>query len=319
MSNLLVLVDPAAAPEERQRELIVKALSEISSKCEFVAQRIERSLSWQTELSAPKSVQDDVSKEMMVIIYAADAVSMVQAYLQRKQSAACDNLTLTEWIQSIQCSAPSHNLTVIVVGLSKYFSAQKRSIKQRHREAVTGQPATKARRKKAQSEVDLNVTQDEMEEAFVETQLFTGCILQPVDSDEELATQIQMFTKSVAEKPYKKDRLSNVFPFLEDGTGGLKVSKEGQGLKKVWKHQLMQFKNLGPEMAEAICSDYPSPFLLHQKCHDGQQNGEAEKSIADINVRRNASIIATNRKVGKEQARRICAFVTSKDPMEVIK
>ena len=42
-----------------------------------------------------------------------------------------------------------------------------------------------------------------LSQAFVEAQLLTGCILQPVGSDEELATMIKMFTKSVAEKPSK--------------------------------------------------------------------------------------------------------------------
>ena len=58
MSTLIVFIDPAAAPEDRQRELISKELSEIGAKYEFVAQRIERSISWQTELSAPVNVLD---------------------------------------------------------------------------------------------------------------------------------------------------------------------------------------------------------------------------------------------------------------------
>ncbi|GFN79850.1 crossover junction endonuclease eme1 [Plakobranchus ocellatus] len=263
MAGLTVFIDPAVAPEERQKELIKKYLSEINTKCEFVPQRIEKSLSWQTSVSASKNEHDDITKETMVVLHAADAVSMVNAYLQRKQTGASEQLTLTEWIQSMQSAAPTQNLTVLVVGLAKYFSGQKRSFKQKYREAVTGQPV-KARKRKGQAGDELQVKHEEVEEAFVEAQLFTGCFLQPVDSDEELANQIKMFTKAVVEKPSKKDRLNNVFSFLEEGTGGLRVSKDGEGLRKVWKHQLMQFKNLGPEMAEAICSVYPSPSLLHQ-------------------------------------------------------
>lgn len=282
MANLLVYVDPSVVQEVRQRELIMKALSEIGATCQVVEQRIEKSISWQSELSAPKNVQDDVAKETMIVIPAHDAISMVHAYLQRKQSRACEHPSLTEWIQSIQSAAPSQNLTVITLGLTKYFSAQKRSIKHKHREAVTGQPATKARKKKSQQEEELQITHDQLEEALVETQLLTGCVLQHVDSDEELANQIKMFTKAVAEKSSKKDRLNHVFSFLDEGTAGLKVSKDGEGLRKVWKHQVMQFKNLGPEMAEAICNVYPAPFLLHQACVTGQASGEAEKAIAEI-------------------------------------
>ena len=42
-------------------------------------------------------------------------------FFQRKKGTINEQLTLTEWIQSIQSAAPSQNLTVLVVGLSKYF------------------------------------------------------------------------------------------------------------------------------------------------------------------------------------------------------
>lgn len=40
-------------------------------------------------------------------------------------------------------------------------------------------------------------------QAFVEVQLLTGCIVQQVGTDDELANQIKLFTKAVADKPNK--------------------------------------------------------------------------------------------------------------------
>jgi hypothetical protein len=38
------------------------------------------------------------------------------------------------------------------------------------------------------------------------------------------------------------------------------------GLLKVWKQQLLQFKNISPDIAQAIIAEYPSPLLLRKVC-----------------------------------------------------
>jgi len=51
--------------------------------------------------------------------------------------------------------------------------------------------------------------------------------------------------------------------------GGVKVDKNGVGLLKVWKHQLLQLKNISPDIAQAILAVYPSPLMLRQVSHQG--------------------------------------------------
>jgi hypothetical protein len=58
----------------------------------------------------------------------------------------------------------------------------------------------------------------------------------------------------------RKDRLQTAF--FDDGVAPVKVDKNGQGLLKVWKQQLMQFKNISPDIADAVVVAYPSPHLL---------------------------------------------------------
>ena len=55
-----------------------------------------------------------------------------------------------------------------------------------------------------------------------------------------------------------------MFSFLEEGGGGVKADKAGAGLLKVWKLQLQQLHNLGPDMAAAIAAVFPSPLALKQ-------------------------------------------------------
>ncbi|ESP03769.1 hypothetical protein LOTGIDRAFT_69515, partial [Lottia gigantea] len=95
---------------------------------------------------------------------------------------------------------------------------------------------------------------------------------------------------------------------------GVKVDKNGQGLLKVFKHQLMQFKNLGPDMADAILGVYPSPSLLLQGYNQCNGEKEKEKLLENIMVRRGGGVLATNRRVGKEMSRRIYLFLTTRDP-----
>uniref|UniRef100_A0A2C9LP38 Uncharacterized protein n=1 Tax=Biomphalaria glabrata TaxID=6526 RepID=A0A2C9LP38_BIOGL len=311
---LTVLVDPAITPQEKQKELISNTCLEINVRCDFVPQRCERTISWMPPLSASSSVYEDITKEIMAVLNAEEAVQMIQAYIQSKHGDA-QHMTLTQWVSSLQASLPGHNITVFIVGLTKYFSNQKLKNKRNFKEAATGQ-ATK--RKKKNERLDESISFQQADEAFVELQLFTGCVVQQTATFEEFVGQLKYFTKSVREKPAKKDRFDSVLSFLDEATSGIYVNKQGQGLSKVWKHQLMQYKNFGSEMAEAVAAVYPSPYLLHKACKE-KNNKEAEAMIADINVRRNASVISTNRKIGKEQARRIYTFMTSKDPDQVIK
>ena len=59
-------------------------------------------------------------------------------------------------------------------------------------------------------------------------------------------------------------RLESVFSFLEEGAPGVKVDRSGKGLLKVWKQQLLTFKQISPDMAEALIATYPSPSLLRE-------------------------------------------------------
>ena len=74
------------------------------------------------------------------------------------------------------------------------------------RSAAVGEPAvedgTRKRRKKKTQPV-LDVTRTDMEEALVDLQIKTNVCVYQCETDEDVALKIVVFTKAVAEKPYK--------------------------------------------------------------------------------------------------------------------
>jgi len=311
-----LFVDPSVAATVARQQCISRVMEEIGVKVDFVTQRIEKTICWFPGLSCQSAAASDISEEVIVVVEAIDAAKMICAHSQEKRNETSEDISLPKWLESVYSALPGKNIHVIIVGLSKYFSKQKTTARQQHRELVTGVPA-KVKGKKKANVTGPVISMEEAQEAFVEVQLLHSCVIQEVDNDEDLAQSLKYLTKAVADKPAKKDRLNSALA-CEGGSGGVFVSKDGKGLAKVWRQQLMQFKTMGADMAEAISSSYPCPALLHQACESCTKE-EAEKLLGDINVRRAAGVISTNRRVGREQARRVHSFMAATHPHTVIK
>ncbi|NXI34145.1 EME1 endonuclease, partial [Galbula dea] len=136
------------------------------------------------------------------------------------------------------------------------------------------------------------------------------------ESWQELGEFATMFTKAVAEAPYKREQANTGFPFYlgKGWCGGVKVDHSGKGLLEVWKRQIQQFNRVSLEMAEAIVSAYPSPQLLTQAYSRCSSEQERENMLANIPVLRGDGVTATSRRVGPELSRRIYLQMTSHDP-----
>ena len=52
--------------------------------------------------------------------------------------------------------------------------------------------------------------------------------------------------------------------YAAEVSGGLKVTKDGQGLTRLWQQQIMQFPLVALETAQAIVSHYSTPQALFQ-------------------------------------------------------
>ncbi|NXP18367.1 EME1 endonuclease, partial [Scytalopus superciliaris] len=151
---------------------------------------------------------------------------------------------------------------------------------------------------------------------LVDLQLSTQVQVNFFESCEELGEYATMFTKAVAEAPFKRERDETGFSFYLEKSwcGGVKVDHSGKGLLKVWKRQIQQFNRVSPEMAEAVVSAYPSPQLLIQAYEKCSSDPERQNLLADIPVHRGEGVTATSRRIGPELSRRIYLQMTSHNP-----
>ncbi|XP_052071329.1 crossover junction endonuclease EME1-like isoform X2 [Mytilus californianus] len=318
-----IVLDPHIINDCGLGAAIFKAGEELKVPCVTEEQGFPFTISWKRMVTEwiengtqVETLKREVTEdEALIILPVSDFVHMVE---NSKQDGFEGKTTLLQYIQIVQQRQPRISITPAVIGLEKYFRDLK-TIKQRqHREAVlaTGESSQTTKKKK---NINTIVSRIHVEEACAEVQLQTGCVVQMLETTEEITDLIKIFTKAVAEKPAKKDRLNSIFSFHEDGTTGVKVDKSGQGLLKVWKQQLLQFKNVSPDMAEAIIAEYPSPQLLMKAYSMCSSQEEGVKVLDNIVVRRGAGVLETTRRIGKEMSRRFYLFFTNTDPSCTIK
>ncbi len=96
-----------------------------------------------------------------------------------------------------------------------------RDVKLKHQRAfrnkAVSEPAvedgTRKRQRKKTLAV-LDVTKTDIEEALVDLQIKTNVCVHQCETDEDVALKIAVFTKAVAEKPYKYEEQINSFSLL---------------------------------------------------------------------------------------------------------
>ncbi|XP_030818008.1 crossover junction endonuclease EME1 isoform X2 [Geospiza fortis] len=225
--------------------------------------------------------------------------------------------TLQSYVARTMEKMPGRILALAVVGVENYFRSLQVQPKQRLRQTASGnQEKRGGRRKKESKDSNLDLSRMDVKEALVDLQLSTQVQISIFESNEELGEYATMFTKAVAEAPYKRERENTGFSFYleKDCCRGVKVDPSGKGLLKVWKRQIQQFNRVSSEMAEAIVSAYPSPQLLIQAYEKCSSDQERENMLANIPVHRGEGVTATSRRIGPELSRRIYLQMTSHDP-----
>uniref|UniRef100_A0A8C5TNG5 Essential meiotic structure-specific endonuclease 1 n=1 Tax=Malurus cyaneus samueli TaxID=2593467 RepID=A0A8C5TNG5_9PASS len=255
---------------------------------------------------------------VLVLLGLKEFLSMAHSYKQNADGCAERQETLQNYVTGVMEQMPGKILAMAVVGVENYFRSLQVQTKQRlRRSSVSGSQNKRGkRRKKEVDDSGLDLTRTDVEEALVDLQLSTQVQISIFESNEELGEYATMFTKAVAEAPYKRERENTGFSFyLEKGCcGGVKVDPSGKGLLKVWKRQIQQFNRVSSEMAEAIVSAYPSPQLLIQAYERCSSDQERENMLANIPVHRGEGVTATSRRIGPELSRRIYLQMTSHDP-----
>jgi len=236
--------------------------------------------------------------------------------LSVKDFTAIAQSSASNFVSQALTSLNKTRLTLVVFGLNEYLRSQKLKNKQQFRQHCTGENAT-ARGKNSNDEVQF--TPSQIEELKVKLMLESQSSVWPVETSEELGKTIARITKAIAERPFKEERFEQQFDFYAaDVSGGVKVSKDGQGLTRLWQEQIQQFSLAALETSQAIVSKYPSPLSLIQAYEKLKDAKEASLLLQDIPVRRHAGPLSTSRRVGPELSKKIHNYLTSKDGRNIL-
>uniref|UniRef100_A0A8C3NXW2 Essential meiotic structure-specific endonuclease 1 n=1 Tax=Cyanoderma ruficeps TaxID=181631 RepID=A0A8C3NXW2_9PASS len=319
---ITVVLDPVILQVEGG-EQILSALQAANYSCVFENHAVPCSITWRRKrVLSQMGGGDEWTEEpnVLVLLGLEEFLSMAHSYKQNADGCAeRQKETLQSYVAHMMEKMPGRILALAVVGVENYFRSLQVQPKQRLRQtAASGNQEKRGeRRKKEVKDSGLKgLSRMDVKEALVDLQLSTQVQISIFESSEELGEYATMFTKAVAEAPYKRERDNTGFSFyLEKGCcGGVKVDPSGKGLLKVWKRQIQQFNRVSPEMAEAIVSAYPSPQLLIQAYERCSSEQERENMLANIPVHRGEGVTATARRVGPELSRRIYLQMTSHDP-----
>uniref|UniRef100_A0A8B9EY76 Essential meiotic structure-specific endonuclease 1 n=1 Tax=Amazona collaria TaxID=241587 RepID=A0A8B9EY76_9PSIT len=302
-------------------EQVLSALQAANYSCVVENQAVPCSITWRRKTVSCQMGEGDKWTEepnVLVVLRLEEFLSMAHNYKQ--EARGCmegQQETLQTYVARVMEKMPGKILALAVAEVENYFRLQSKK-RQRQAAAANGRQdeGQGRRRKKAVEESGLEITRMDVEEALVDLQLSKQVQVSFFESWEELGEYATMFTKSVAEAPFKRERENTGFSFYLEKAwcGGVKVDHSGKGLLEVWKRQLQQFNRVSLEMAEAIVSAYPSPQLLNQAYIRCSSEQERENMLANITVSHGDGVTATCRRIGPELSRRVYLQMTSHDP-----
>ncbi|KGL78186.1 Crossover junction endonuclease EME1, partial [Tinamus guttatus] len=304
-------------------EHVLSALQSKNYSCVVESQAVPCGITWRRRAVLTQTDEENELTEephILVLLRLEEFLSMVHNYKQEAQGCTeGQKETLQTFVARVMEKMPGKTLALAVAGVDSYFGSLRTQSKKRLQpEAVNGDQAEdkgKQRKKKAKDSGP-DVSRLDVEDALVDLLLQTNVQVRLAESLEELVEFVTMFTKAVAEAPYKRERENTGFSFCVENEGcrGVKLDPTGKGLLEVWKRQIQQFNRVSLDMAEAIVSAYPSPQLLVQAYSKCSSEEEQEHMLANIVVRRGEGVTATKRRIGPELSRRIYLQMTSHDP-----
>ncbi|GAB1602807.1 crossover junction endonuclease EME1-like [Argonauta hians] len=308
LKSMTVIFDPAVVNQPGVGATIFSACDDLGVAYKIESQLMPFVVSWKRTTLCYDSEHDEVKtwtldvdeKDILVMMPLASFTEMMDN--SRQNNMTPNNVSpLNQYAENIQSLYPSCSVTLAVIGPDIGSHTNKKSGSHR------------SSQKRSKNEINDRLA---IEEGFLTLQLKNLFNCQLVQSSTDIISLIKSFTKAVGEKPGKKDRLQSEFSFHNVKGNSSNSSCNTQDL---WKLQLQQFKNVSSDVANAIVSQYPTPKSLFQMYQTCSSEKECIKVLEDIVVRRNAGVLESVRRIGKETGRRIYQLMTSKDPDLLLK
>ncbi|XP_033023179.1 probable crossover junction endonuclease EME2 isoform X2 [Lacerta agilis] len=289
MKYMTVCVDPGLL-EDPGSDALLGVLDSLECKYRIEPQAVPHSITWKRDLSS----------------------SMPCMSMSPGKQQNVPDLT-----QMLPFSSPKDycavSCSVAVIGLDAYQwynqhrGHQQEALNPGQEEAPGFQPGP-----------ELFMTEHQIQEALVVLQLWSNTGVSFLETWQEFAQHISAMTKAIAQRPYKKQQGNKPFSFCADGgwASGVRVQKDGTGLRQAWLRQIQQLNRTSPAMAAAITKTYPSPQLLLEAYRECGTDKEKQLLLSDILVRSEEN--ERERRIGPDLSRRVYLFMISTNPELVL-
>ncbi|KAM8877955.1 essential meiotic structure-specific endonuclease subunit 2 isoform 4-T4 [Synchiropus picturatus] len=137
-----------------------------------------------------------------------------------------------------------------------------------------------------------------------------------MDMEEGVTNHVCAVTKALSKRPFKLLTDQVELPFCVDGSwaSGVRVEKDGSGLKQVWSRQIQQLNRVSPAVAAAVTEAYPSPQLLLQAYQSLELEVMRKGLVASLTVKTEDK----ERRVGPDISSRVYRCFTAQNPQLVL-
>ncbi|XP_058536428.1 probable crossover junction endonuclease EME2 isoform X2 [Ochotona princeps] len=292
LRRLVVGVDPAIL-QDPGADVLLEALGALGCQCLLEPQRRARSLRWSGAALDPCPRGELLEEQELLLLEPEEFVQGVAGLVQ-----ASGPLCSVPWI-SAQSTARQH---LAVIGLDAYLWCRQSSAKTQ----TTQNPVV--------AHAEVPVSRREVQEALVHLQLWADLDVLLVTSWQELSQHVCAITRALAQHPIRWHRECQSLSFCTTGrwAAGVRVTRDGHGLREAWRRQIMQFNRASPAVADSIVAAFPAPRLLQQALATCTSELERQHLLADLPVK--GSTRGRPRRVGPDLARRLCLFLSTVDP-----
>ncbi|XP_065826229.1 crossover junction endonuclease EME1-like isoform X2 [Oscarella lobularis] len=264
---------------------------------------IQKSITWRSTETKP-SLLNEVRDNMIVIITCSELEALLKSGSSSLAKYAEDVVSQSGGGAGTKC-------TFLIEGSSKHLRSIQTQVNRDYRNIVeSGTGGNSRKRKQIVSSTNRFSESDVIQASINFNSLGYQCWV--LDSAQEIAELLVMTTKAIFDK-----HASSRCGFVEFVSNKFSRKNKDDFLS-LWKSQLCQFPTVSANCAEAIASEYPSPYRLHQAYRsEGSPNGASEL-LQNVMVRRGAGVAETTRRVGKKISQWIHCSLTSMDPLQYI-
>ncbi|XP_044289392.1 probable crossover junction endonuclease EME2 isoform X2 [Varanus komodoensis] len=322
MKHMIVCVDPGIL-EDQGSDALLETLGSLECGYSIVSQTVPHSISWKRNISCNTSRTDgflekaEEEREVLLLLEPWDFLQRVFSLMQNMKPGgqwSIPDLSHLFPLNSLEGhSAKSYS--VVVIGLDAY-----RWYYQHHGDhqgIQNVEPEERMEGLRLPPDPEMSVTQQHIEEALVVLQLWGNTGVLFLETWQELALHISTVTKAIAQRPYKRQRENQTFSFCTGGgwASGVRVLKDGTGLREAWSRQIQQFNRVSPAVAAAVTQAYPSPSLLLQAYRECSTDRDRQLLLSDIPVRTEENRV---RRIGPDLSRRVYLLMASSNPELVL-